>query len=794
MAPRLPHLAFEVRVLLLLAFVVASTQVFALAGSATVGAALLRWLGPPLVAAATAAALDTAAAAAEGAASSRKVVPARATAAARTLGADADESYGLFTGEPTVYPSPGSPAGGPAPTAAPPEDAYLDMCAAANTALGELLRAAEPGPRRLALLRRLERTHRIRWVTADASARRMRFGSRSRQSSLASGHAALGGGSLAAPPGGGSPLAVPIALRGSAQRLSGGGDSVRGGIGGIGGIGGGDGDDDGDSVLALDAMATAVCTMALRYPASAQPLAVSRNPTDLGGFAWGRPAPLLVQGPSGARHALRAWADGAEGGEAVEVFPAQGGLWHSSRAERVLGALSLCCALLAVEGCGRGVEAGATSALLGVASYAALAAGAAAAGALLVLARRRTGNVAAARWSLAAGAAAGALGCCWDARDAAAAAPAGESAPWQRVAAPALQALSCLPLLAVALLLPPSASSAKAAAWPLSLSLSFSLCPHYYYSHDVLLFGAFPALLWAAAAPYVLGGDFAAWHVHAAPGTLLASAVLGVGMLLRRGAARAARRVARRGEADAARFARVWEGQLLHAREALASLAGAWGELQARARARARAQGQEQGQAPALRRQESAPDFHGLLLQAVALNDVFGAKMHALAAATGGMFRGCATKDDRRSVQKVQRCLGGDWRRLCDVVRCRLVFATVAGVEAVLRAIAADAELEVVVADGDDDDGDGDDAQMRLRESYDAAALSSGYRDVRLCCRLNSTEARRRGVHGHVAEVQIHLGALLALQTDESHANCIKQRNLQVHLRPPSKKRRRPPE
>ena len=285
------------------------------------------------------------------------------------------------------------------------------------------------------------------------------------------------------------------------------------------------------------------------------------------------------------------------------------------------------------------------------------------------------------------------------------------------------------------------------------------------------------------------------WDVSSnGAGTLLASAVLGVGMLLRRSAARAARRVARRGEADAARFARVWEGQLLHARESLASLAGAWGELQARARARARAQGQEQGQAPALRRQESAPDFHGLLLQAVALNDVFGAKMHALAAATGGMFRGCATKDDRRSVQKVQRCLGGDWRRLCDVVRCRLVFATVAGVEAVLRAIAADAELEVVVADGDDDDGDGDDAQMRLRESYDAAALSSGYRDVRLCCRLNSTEARRRGVHGHVAEVQIHLGALLALQTDESHANCIKQRNLQVHLRPPSKNRRRPPE
>ena len=79
------------------------------------------------------------------------------------------------------------------------------------------------------------------------------------------------------------------------------------------------------------------------------------------------------------------------------------------------------------------------------------------------------------------------------------------------------------------------------------------------------------------------------------------------------------------------------------------------------------------------------------------------------------------------------------------------MFDAISPLEACLRAIGADAELQVLHAGVH-----AGDAKMRLREAFDAAALSGGYRDTHLCVRLDSAEARARGVHEHVTEVQLH--------------------------------------
>jgi hypothetical protein len=120
-------------------------------------------------------------------------------------------------------------------------------------------------------------------------------------------------------------------------------------------------------------------------------------------------------------------------------------------------------------------------------------------------------------------------------------------------------------------------------------------------------------------------------------------------------------------------------------------------------------------------------------------------------------------------LQKVFRSYRGDWRRLGDLCRTSLVFDALAQLEACLRAIGADAELQVLHAG---------DAKMRLREGFDAAALSGGYRDIQLCVRLNSAEARARGVHEHLCEVQLHFAPIIALKSGGGHKNYVLCRNL----------------
>ena len=85
-----------------------------------------------------------------------------------------------------------------------------------------------------------------------------------------------------------------------------------------------------------------------------------------------------------------------------------------------------------------------------------------------------------------------------------------------------------------------------------------------------------------------------------------------------------------------------------------------------------------------------------------------------------------------------------------------------------LGAIGGDEEIEVVASSRD---------KNRLRKDYDASS-NGGYRDVQLCVRLNTAEARTRGVRHHLAEVQLHLSAIAALKTGGGHAMYVLCRNL----------------
>jgi len=210
---------------------------------------------------------------------------------------------------------------------------------------------------------------------------------------------------------------------------------------------------------------------------------------------------------------------------------------------------------------------------------------------------------------------------------------------------------------------------------------------------------------------------------------------------------------------DAARYTRLWEQRLLPAagfREALRALESAWREVQG-------------GALRLPMRQLVAPTLCALLTHADELNDLLQAKLYDICVAHGGEHHPCGVKAEARALQKVFRSYKGDWRRLGDLCRTSLVFEAIAPLEACLRAIGADAELEVVRA-GDE--------KMRLREGFDAQRLSGGYRDIQLCVRLNCEEARARGVHEHLAEVQLHFAPIIALKSGGGHKTYVLRRNL----------------
>eukprot|EP00937_MAST-01D_sp_MAST-1D-sp2_P001018 g1018.t1 len=213
------------------------------------------------------------------------------------------------------------------------------------------------------------------------------------------------------------------------------------------------------------------------------------------------------------------------------------------------------------------------------------------------------------------------------------------------------------------------------------------------------------------------------------------------------------------GVVDAARYDAAFL-QLLERqagfRKELGALRGAWNQAMDGAVVRARLQ-------------LGAKGLGELFEQADLLNDLLQAKCHSLCAPLGGRLHACDVKGEARAMQKLHRTYGGQWRQLNDLCRASMVFDTLGQMTACLRAIAADDELLLVRTGAH---------KMRLREDFDAAALSGGYRDVQLTVVLSSPEARARGAHEHLAEVQLHLSAFVDLKSEGGHRSYVTRRNL----------------
>jgi len=210
---------------------------------------------------------------------------------------------------------------------------------------------------------------------------------------------------------------------------------------------------------------------------------------------------------------------------------------------------------------------------------------------------------------------------------------------------------------------------------------------------------------------------------------------------------------------DAQKYEDLWSGLLKEQRfvQALAKLRESWDYAQA-------------GAISAPKSQQGVSSLCALFVQADELNDLLGAKLFELARMHGGIFQSSQVKKTSRALQKVFRSYRGDWRKLCDLCRCSIVFANVSAMAACLRAIGDDAELTLLKTA---------DEKMRLREGYDARKLSGGYRDVQLCVRLGSAAARARGLQMHLAEVQLHLDSVLELKKQGGgHKNYVKARNM----------------
>ena len=155
--------------------------------------------------------------------------------------------------------------------------------------------------------------------------------------------------------------------------------------------------------------------------------------------------------------------------------------------------------------------------------------------------------------------------------------------------------------------------------------------------------------------------------------------------------------------------------------------------------------------------------------QADELNDLLAVKLYDICEAHGGEFHASMVKGEARALQKVFRSYDGNWRKLCDLCRASLVFDSISKMEACLLAIGDDGDLDVVRAH---------ESKMRLRESFNAAEESGGYRDIQLCVRLSSSEACARKVHKHLAEVQLHYAPIIDLKSDGGHGNYVLRRNL----------------
>jgi len=285
------------------------------------------------------------------------------------------------------------------------------------------------------------------------------------------------------------------------------------------------------------------------------------------------------------------------------------------------------------------------------------------------------------------------------------------------------------------------------------LAIGLVLRPHLSFH---LLFVLLPTVCTLNATIYASGDS--SHRDQSIKSTWFGSTFASVGTLILLRRQRAMAKAQRIADEDAIRYAKLWN-QLLFTpafRNSLAPLQDAWNKVQCEA-------------LPLPKSQRAPTSIGELFHHADLLNDMFQQKLYDLCEACGGEFHQCDVKTEARALQKVGRSYEGHWRQLCDLVRTSLVFDSLSSLVVCLTEIGLDEEL-LVVKSGTE--------KMRIREDYDAGTKSGGYRDVQLCVLLNTEEARARGVHKHLAEVQLHLRHLVALKSEGGHASYVLRRNL----------------
>ena len=134
-------------------------------------------------------------------------------------------------------------------------------------------------------------------------------------------------------------------------------------------------------------------------------------------------------------------------------------------------------------------------------------------------------------------------------------------------------------------------------------------------------------------------------------------------------------------------------------------------------------------------KRQAAASVGALFEEAYALQPLVVAKAEAISGEAGVAYG--STKTVARAFQKAWRSYGGDYRRLCDVVRVSIAFETIDELTACLERIVADDELELIPQGLE---------KCRFDPEYDPyAGQFVGYRDLQLGATFKSAETRETG-------------------------------------------------
>ena len=154
-------------------------------------------------------------------------------------------------------------------------------------------------------------------------------------------------------------------------------------------------------------------------------------------------------------------------------------------------------------------------------------------------------------------------------------------------------------------------------------------------------------------------------------------------------------------------------------------------------------------------KRQAAASVGDLFEEAYALQPIVVAKAEAISGDAGVAFG--STKTVARAFQKAWRSYGGDYRRLCDVVRVSIAFETIDELTACLERIVADDELELIPQGLE---------KCRFDPEYapNGPGQFVGYRDLQLGATFKSAETRDRGLDQHIIEMQLHLRVFEAIK------------------------------